>query len=358
MNCVAQTMAEGELPIKKRKLKLEQEKVKEEEAEELRQLRVQVKKEIVHRPTAQRPMTCTIDGEAKSKELGQLMERIHFFPEFHTSPQQVHQSVPSTLLNEISKMYFDQLSAHTNSQTLFLRSGQKSDTELIQRGVQLTPPLMVIHPRHEALSQSPPLVPLVQSFAPEIREDYTARRLKKCVRNLPSRKQQTPDERELNSGGKSKKKEKDLEKLAEFGIGDMLDTIVSGNIDDMTEEMERRNLTEEAKNAARDIRRRGKNKVAAQNCRKRKLDQVETLKEKKVKSQQNGKQLDQIETEKKKMLSGLKEKLKQMLLDVRSQGHKPLCSNNCPGGLMADCGGKGHTHIQTKVFMEKENNPW
>jgi len=39
------------------------------------------------------------------------------------------------------------------------------------------------------------------------------------------------------------------------------------------------NLSEEQRNLCRDIRRRGKNKIAAQNCRKRKVEQISSLEE-------------------------------------------------------------------------------
>ncbi|XP_023340030.1 transcription factor NF-E2 45 kDa subunit [Eurytemora carolleeae] len=54
-------------------------------------------------------------------------------------------------------------------------------------------------------------------------------------------------------------------------------------MDEFNDLLSRHDLTEEQLNLCRDIRRRGKNKVAAQNCRRRKLDQVEEL-EKRLKT--------------------------------------------------------------------------
>ena len=50
-------------------------------------------------------------------------------------------------------------------------------------------------------------------------------------------------------------------------------------MDDFNSMLVSSNLTEEQINTSRDIRRRGKNKIAAQNCRKRKVDQITNLAE-------------------------------------------------------------------------------
>merc|ERR1719318_2405021 len=56
--------------------------------------------------------------------------------------------------------------------------------------------------------------------------------------------------------------------------------IVSPPMDEFNDMLSKEDLTEEQLNICRDIRRRGKNKVAAQNCRKRKIEQIEELQEK------------------------------------------------------------------------------
>ena len=48
-------------------------------------------------------------------------------------------------------------------------------------------------------------------------------------------------------------------------------------MDEFNDMLSKEDLTEEQLNICRDIRRRGKNKVAAQNCRKRKIDQIKQL---------------------------------------------------------------------------------
>ena len=48
-------------------------------------------------------------------------------------------------------------------------------------------------------------------------------------------------------------------------------------MDEFNDLLSKHELTEEQLTLCRDIRRRGKNKVAAQNCRKRKIDQIKQL---------------------------------------------------------------------------------
>jgi len=71
------------------------------------------------------------------------------------------------------------------------------------------------------------------------------------------------------------------EKLArEAGILIPIQDIIQLPMDEFNDMLARHDLTEDQLNMCRDIRRRGKNKVAAQNCRKRKIDQIEELQEK------------------------------------------------------------------------------
>lgn len=53
--------------------------------------------------------------------------------------------------------------------------------------------------------------------------------------------------------------------------------IINLPMDEFNERLSKYDLTENQLSLIRDIRRRGKNKVAAQNCRKRKLDQIMSL---------------------------------------------------------------------------------
>ena len=53
--------------------------------------------------------------------------------------------------------------------------------------------------------------------------------------------------------------------------------VINSPVDAFAEMLARPGLTSEQAKLCRDIRRRGKNKVAAQNCRKRKLDTIEEL---------------------------------------------------------------------------------
>jgi len=69
------------------------------------------------------------------------------------------------------------------------------------------------------------------------------------------------------------------EKLAkEAGITfNVKQTLIGLPMDEFNDLLSKNDLTEEQLNICRDIRRRGKNKVAAQNCRQRKIEQIEEL---------------------------------------------------------------------------------
>jgi len=86
------------------------------------------------------------------------------------------------------------------------------------------------------------------------------------------------------------------EKLArEAGIKlNIKQDIVDPPMDEFNDMLSKEDLTEEQLNICRDIRRRGKNKVAAQNCRKRKLEQIDELQKKvdEAKKRQNQLKID------------------------------------------------------------------
>jgi hypothetical protein len=67
---------------------------------------------------------------------------------------------------------------------------------------------------------------------------------------------------------------RDERKARELQIPITVADIINLPIDEFNERLSRYDLSEAQLNLIRDIRRRGKNKVAAQNCRKRKMDQI------------------------------------------------------------------------------------
>merc|ERR1719516_661732 len=68
--------------------------------------------------------------------------------------------------------------------------------------------------------------------------------------------------------------------------------VINCPVDTFSEMLARPGLTQDQAQLCRDIRRRGKNKVAAQNCRKRKLDTIEDLQS----------QVDQVRRRKEQLL--------------------------------------------------------
>lgn len=70
---------------------------------------------------------------------------------------------------------------------------------------------------------------------------------------------------------------RDVKRAKQMRIPFTVDEIVNTPVEDFNELIQRYPLSENQLQLIRDIRRRGKNKVAAQNCRKRKLDVIVTL---------------------------------------------------------------------------------
>lgn len=84
------------------------------------------------------------------------------------------------------------------------------------------------------------------------------------------------------------------EKLAKkLGLPFSVHEIINSPVDNFNELLTRPGLSSEQSQLCRDIRRRGKNKVAAQNCRKRKMDTIEELQA----------QVDQVRRRKEQLLA-------------------------------------------------------
>lgn len=77
----------------------------------------------------------------------------------------------------------------------------------------------------------------------------------------------------------SSRKSRDARKAQELGIPFTLDQIIFTPVDDFNEMVAQVALTSEQQLLIKDIRRRGKNKIAAQNCRKRKVETINSMEE-------------------------------------------------------------------------------
>ncbi|XP_045509072.1 segmentation protein cap'n'collar-like isoform X1 [Colias croceus] len=80
-----------------------------------------------------------------------------------------------------------------------------------------------------------------------------------------------------SSGSESGHLSRDEKRAKALGIPLEVHDIINLPMDEFNERLSKHDLSEAQLSLIRDIRRRGKNKVAAQNCRKRKLDQITSL---------------------------------------------------------------------------------
>ncbi|XP_017103074.2 segmentation protein cap'n'collar isoform X7 [Drosophila bipectinata] len=106
-------------------------------------------------------------------------------------------------------------------------------------------------------------------------------------------------------GGEDEHLTRDEKRARALNIPIPVQDIINLPMDEFNERLSKYDLSENQLSLIRDIRRRGKNKVAAQNCRKRKLDQILTLEDEvnavvKRKTQLN-QDRDHLESERKRI---------------------------------------------------------
>lgn len=96
-------------------------------------------------------------------------------------------------------------------------------------------------------------------------------------RDLPlSRRDRTCSQASYSDPAHKLRKDEKLAKQAGIPFN-VKHTLVGLPMDEFNDLLSKTDLSEEQLNICRDIRRRGKNKVAAQNCRQRKIEQIEEL---------------------------------------------------------------------------------
>jgi hypothetical protein len=139
-----------------------------------------------------------------------------------------------------------------------------------------------LHPIPTQLSHppsSPPPLAANRSFSPPRMRKLSPSR-GNTIRdgNSPTRRMTRIDDSYFESQSDLGKRQKDEKLAASLGMSPRdIERVVSMPMDEFQDYGHQKSLTEDQMNILRDIRRRGKNKVAAQNCRKRKIDQIEEL---------------------------------------------------------------------------------
>ncbi|KAJ8012733.1 hypothetical protein DPEC_G00045950 [Dallia pectoralis] len=130
---------------------------------------------------------------------------------------------------------------------------------------------------------------------------------------------ESPFTKDKKTRRSEKRLSKDEQRAKALQIPFTVDMIINLPVDDFNEMMSKHQLNEAQLALVRDIRRRGKNKVAAQNCRKRKMENIVEL-EYDLDSLKEEKELLQKEKmENHGSLREMKQKLNTLYLEVFSQ---------------------------------------
>ncbi|XP_067687509.1 endoplasmic reticulum membrane sensor NFE2L1-like isoform X1 [Haliotis asinina] len=123
---------------------------------------------------------------------------------------------------------------------------------------------------------------------------------------------------------------RDQKRALELNVPFSVEQIIESPVEEFNEMITKYKLTEPQIQLIRDIRRRGKNKVAAQNCRKRKLDvvitledEMDTLKEMKEKLMRERQQIDKQTREMKEKFSHMYQEIFHSLRDEHGRPYDP-----------------------------------
>ncbi|XP_032847271.1 nuclear factor erythroid 2-related factor 3 [Tyto alba] len=133
-----------------------------------------------------------------------------------------------------------------------------------------------------------------------------------------------------------------------------VDEIVSMPVDSFNTMLEKNHLTGTQVSLLRDIRRRGKNKVAAQNCRKRKLNAILNLEEDICNLQTQKESLKKEHSQCSRSISRMKQKLNNLYCDIfsrlRDDQGRPV--NSCQ--YVIHCSSDGSVFIIPKRLVKSE----
>ncbi|KAM6209230.1 LOW QUALITY PROTEIN: nuclear factor erythroid 2-related factor 3 [Sarcoramphus papa] len=135
-----------------------------------------------------------------------------------------------------------------------------------------------------------------------------------------------------------------------FSVGEM----VSMPIDSFNTMLAKNHLTDTQVSLLRDIRRRGKNKVAAQNCRQRKLNAILNLKEDICNLQTQKQSLKKEHSQCSRSISRMKQKLNNLYCDIFSRLRDDQGRPVNPCQYVIHCSSDGSVFITPKHLVKSE----
>ncbi|KAM6314843.1 nuclear factor erythroid 2-related factor 3 [Aegotheles albertisi] len=133
-----------------------------------------------------------------------------------------------------------------------------------------------------------------------------------------------------------------------------VDEIVSMPVDSFNTVLAKNHLTDTQVSLLRDIRRRGKNKVAAQNCRKRKLNAILNLEEDVCNLQTQKESLKKEHSQCSKSISQMKQKLNSLYHDIFSRLRDDQGRPVNPCKYVIHCNSDGSVFIIPKHLEKSE----